>query len=54
MNKKVIKSVLNAFWSIIAGMNMPNASQSETPETLTGEVKFDLVLQEGNENERKD
>ena len=55
MDKNGIKVILSASWSIVnAGMNMTNASQTETPKTLTGDIKFDLTIQKGDENERKD
>ena len=56
MVKNGIKVICNAFWSIvhIPGINMTNAGQAEAPRTLTGDLKFDLTIQKGDENERKD
>jgi hypothetical protein len=53
MEKNGIKVVINALWSIVSGMSMPDASQSERPKTLTGDVKFDLTISKGDEHERK-
>ena len=56
MYKKGIKMAMSALWSIVQmpGINVTNAGQTEAPKTFTGDVKFDLTIQKGDENERKD
>jgi hypothetical protein len=56
MYKNGIKVICNAFWSIMhmPEINIANASQAAPPKTLTGDIKFDLTIQKGDENERKD
>ncbi|HUT55427.1 MAG TPA: hypothetical protein VM658_18700 [bacterium] len=55
MVKNGIKVICNALWSIvrIPGINMTNAGPAEAPKTLTGDIKFDLTIQKGDENERE-
>lgn len=56
MVKDGIKIICNAFWSFmqIPWIEMTNAGKVEPPKTLTGDIKFDLTIEKGNENERKD
>jgi hypothetical protein len=56
MKKQGIKVMCNALWSIA---QMPGTNFNETvtkvqPQSLTGDIKFDLSIQRGNAHERKE
>jgi len=56
MVKNGIKVICNALWSIVQMpvINMTGTGQAEPPNTLTGDIKFDLSIQKGDANERKE
>jgi hypothetical protein len=55
MFKNGIRMIREAFWSIvrIPEINLTLAGQAEAPKTLSGNVKFNLIIPKGDENERE-